>query len=80
MNLLGIDYGTTSVKAVLFDEDLNQLATFSEDYTLITKGDTVEFPAEKYWEILESILKKVSAEHKVDALLLACLKLNIEAK
>ncbi len=68
MNLLGIDYGTTSVKAVLFDENLNQLATFSEDYTLITKGDTVEFPAERYWEILLGILDKVQAEYKVDAL------------
>lgn len=68
MNLLGIDYGTTSVKAVLFDENLNQLATFTEDYTLITKGDTVEFPAEKYWEILLGILDKVQAEYKVDAL------------
>ena len=68
MNLLGIDYGTTSVKAVLFDENLNQLATFSEDYTLITKGDTVEFPAERYSEILLGILDKVTAEYKVDAL------------
>ena len=25
MNLLGIDYGTTSVKAALFDEKLNQI-------------------------------------------------------
>ena len=68
MNLLGIDYGTTSVKAVLFDENLNQLATFSEDYTLITKGDTVEFPAENYWKNLLGILDKVEDEYKVDAL------------
>ena len=47
MNFLGIDYGTTSVKAALFDEKLNQLAVFTEDYTLKTKDNIVEFEAEK---------------------------------
>jgi sugar (pentulose or hexulose) kinase len=32
MKCLGIDFGTTSVKAVLFDENLNEIATASEDY------------------------------------------------
>ncbi len=68
MNLLGVDYGTTSVKAALFDEDLNQLACVSEDYTLKTKGDIVEFEAERYWEIFKTALGKISETGKVDAL------------
>ena len=68
MNLLGIDYGTTSVKAALFDEKLNQLCCLSEDYTLKTKGDIVEFEAEKYWDILKKLLAEVREEATVDAL------------
>ena len=68
MNLLGVDYGTTSVKAALFDESLNQLACISEDYTLKTKGDIVEFEAERYWEIFKTALGKIEETGKVDAL------------
>jgi len=68
MNFLGIDYGTTSVKAALFDEKLNQLAVFTEDYTLKTKDNIVEFEAEKYWEILLKILNAVRKEHSIDAI------------
>ena len=46
MNCLGIDFGTTSVKAVLFDENLNQIAENTEDYSLKTKGDIVELESE----------------------------------
>ena len=59
MKCLGIDYGTTSVKAALFDENLNQLSVLSKDYTLITKGDTVEFPAENYVSILKELLSEI---------------------
>ncbi len=68
MNCLGIDYGTTSVKATLFDEKLNEIGHVSEDYTLKTIGDTVEFRAESYWEILERVLKNLGAKAKIDAL------------
>ena len=47
MKLLGIDYGTTSVKAALFDENLQQSVCLSEDYTLKIKDDIVEFEAVK---------------------------------
>ena len=59
MKCLGIDYGTTSVKAALFDENLNQSSVLSKDYTLITKGDTVEFPAENYVSILKELLSEI---------------------
>ena len=68
MNCLGIDYGTTSVKAVLFDENLSELASFSESYTLNTRGNIVEFEAEKYWEILNRAISEISKVAKIDCL------------
>lgn len=68
MNLLGADFGTTSVKAVLFDEKLNQLAESTEDYTVKTSGNIVELEAEKYWELLKNAIVNTGKEHKIDAL------------
>lgn len=68
MNFLGIDYGTTSIKAALFDKDLEQSLCISKDYTLNIKDDLVEFEAVKYWEFLESILSEVIPKAKPDAL------------
>ena len=42
-NLLGIDFGTTALKACLFDEEGNRLASESAQYKLITKGDYNNF-------------------------------------
>ena len=60
MNLLGVDFGTTSVKAVLFDEKLNELCSSCEEYTLKASGDIVELEAEKYWELMQNALKNIS--------------------
>ena len=48
MNLMGIDMGTTSVKTAVFNEKLEQQMQTTADYTLESKGDRVEFEAEKY--------------------------------
>ena len=64
MNFLGIDYGTTSVKAALFDEKLEQKLCLSEDYTLKVKDEIVEFEPLAYWDILKNIVEKVSQEFK----------------
>ncbi len=68
MNFLGVDYGTTSVKAVLFDDKFNTLSSVTEDYTLKTKGNIVEFEAEKYWDIFQKSLSEVQKISSVDAL------------
>ena len=51
---LGIDVGTTSLKACAFDENANCVKTVVKDYTLETKGDYVEFPAEDYWTLTKN--------------------------
>ncbi len=68
MNFLGIDYGTTSVKAGLFDEKLNQISIDSKDYTLISKGDTVEFDADSYVDIFKELISEIGKENSIDAL------------
>lgn len=68
MNLLGIDIGTTSVKAAAFDEGLKCLHTSTADYTLDTHGDIVEFDAESYWSIVKGEIEKAKAVCKIDAL------------
>ncbi len=68
MNLMGIDMGTTSVKTVLFNEKLEELKRLCADYTLESKGDIIEFEAEKYWDIVRGEVDKILAELGVDAL------------
>ena len=68
MNLMGIDMGTTSVKTVLFNEKLEELKRLCADYTLESKGDIIEFEAEKYWDIVRGEIEKVKAELEIDAL------------
>ena len=68
MNCLGMDYGTTSVKAILFDENAKELCSVTRDYTVNAAGNTVELPAEKYLELLFDILAEIGREHKIDCL------------
>ena len=68
MNCLGIDFGTTSVKAVLFDENLKTLAESTEDYTLKTSGNIVELEPEKYWSLLTNALENIKKSAAVDCL------------
>ena len=68
MNLLGIDFGTTSVKSVMFDEKFNELASTLQDYTLKTQGDRVEFETDKYFELLVNAIKEAKAKASIDAL------------
>ncbi len=68
MNLLGIDFGTTSVKSVMFDENFTEIASTLEDYTLNTSGDRVEFPAEEYFTLLKNAVENAGRTAPVDAL------------
>ena len=66
--LLGIDIGTTSLKGCVFDEHGNELASVTKAYTLITEGDRVEFPAERYFELFKEAYDELSTQGKIDAL------------
>ena len=68
MKLLGIDFGTTSVKAQLFNESLEVLDSCMLDYSLKSSGSTVELEAEKYLSLLDTVIEKMSGKHKIDAL------------
>lgn len=67
-NLLGADIGTTSLKMILYDEDGNKLRSLKRDYTLITKGSTVEFAAEEYWQMFLSCFNEIKSEYEINAL------------
>ena len=66
MNLMGIDVGTTSIKAALFNEKLEQLYSANIDYTIESHNDIVEFDGEKYWELIKEELDRISLD--IDAL------------
>ncbi len=68
MHLMGIDMGTTSVKTCVFTERLVEKMKLCADYTLESKGDIIEFPAEEYWNIVRGEVDKVLSELSVDAL------------
>ena len=68
---LGIDIGTTSIKAAVFTKDGERLALRSVDYTLDTDPVTgyIEFAAEKYVEMCKGVIAELEAEcGKIDAL------------
>lgn len=66
--LLGIDVGTTSLKAAVFDENAVLVKSVTKDYTLNVRGDFVEFPAEQYWEIFLEALTELRAEYPISAM------------
>lgn len=69
--LIGLDIGTTSLKAAMFDGEGKRLAVHSVDYTLDTDAETgfIEFDADKYIEMCREVIDKLEAEcGKADAL------------
>jgi len=61
---LGIDIGTTSLKAAVFDKEGNRLALKLVDYTLDTDPVTgfIEFDAMRYVEMCKSVIHTLSLE------------------
>ncbi len=69
--LLGIDIGTTSLKAAVFDGTGKRLAVRSVDYTLDTDAETgfIEFDANEYIVMCRRVIAELEAEcGKIDAL------------
>jgi len=68
---LGIDIGTTSIKAAVFNSEGERLALRSVDYTLDTDAATgnIEFDADKYVDMCKTVIDELTAEcGKIDAL------------
>ena len=68
MRLLGVDIGTTSLKACVFDENGKEICSVSKAYKLITEGEFVEFPAEEYFNLFKSAYDELSVKTTIDAL------------
>lgn len=66
--ILGMDVGTTSIKAVLFDENATPVKSVTKDYTLLVKGSAVEFPAKEYRDMVVSILDEIRREYPIYAM------------
>ena len=66
--LLGADFGTTSLKACLFDENGELIVSESAGYNLITEGEFVEFPVEEFYRVFMSVIKKITDKYPVDAM------------
>lgn len=66
MFFLGIDAGTTSLKAGLFDERGNARALVNEEYALITPAaDQAELDPEEYWRACIGAVHRVLAQANV---------------
>ncbi len=66
--LLGIDVGTTAMKAGLYDDKLNEIASCSAEYGLITEGDRVECDPETYVKMLTDCIGRVAGGQQIDAI------------
>jgi xylulokinase len=65
--LLGIDAGTTSMKAILFDYEGNIVSSAIEEYALITpEPDFAELKAETYWIACRNAIKRVLKGAKIN--------------
>lgn len=61
---VGLDIGTTAVKACMFDGAGNMLGVGHAEYTLETPApDIVELPPQKYWEAVQSALSQLPSRH-----------------
>ena len=59
-NILGIDVGTTGIKAVVFDQFGNTLDTeYSEYETFFPNPDWVEQDPNTWWNVLKNVLHKL---------------------
>ena len=65
--ILGIDIGTTSLKAAVFNSRGKNLASAVVEYTLLTPDtDIVEAPCQIYMESIQTCMEILSASGKVD--------------
>lgn len=68
MKLLGVDVGTTSIKAAVYDRNGQCISSSHVDYELLKKGDRVEFNADEYFDLFMTAVRKASDDNKISAI------------
>jgi len=65
--LLGIDVGTTELKAALFDEEGREVAAGRAEYSpYIPEPDIVELDAEEYWNSCKKVISEILNSSKIN--------------
>lgn len=62
---IGIDLGTTNIKAALYDEDMHLLGRASAAAEYMRTGDLVEFDADEYFDALIRLLRDLTGGRTV---------------
>ena len=79
--LLGIDAGTTAMKAVLFDQEGHSLGQASQEYQLHTPApDRVELEPERYWAACCNCTQSLLAKTNVDPQAIAALAISSQGE
>ncbi len=60
---IGVDLGSTNLKAALYDENLNCIAQKSTPVAYIRQGEFIEFDAKQYFDSLVMLLSQLANEH-----------------
>ncbi len=60
---IGVDLGSTNLKAALYDKNLTCIAQKSAPVEYIRQGEFIEFDAEKYFNDLAVLLRQLAAEN-----------------
>ncbi len=65
--VIGIDLGTTSIKALLLSSKGDLIATSGEEYLLdYGPGETCELDPELYWEVASRVIKSLILKARID--------------
>ena len=62
---IGVDLGTTNVKAALYSKDMELIDRKSSPVEYIREGNHVEFDADEYFEVLVELLGSVLSAHDI---------------
>ena len=68
---IGVDLGSTNLKAALYNENLTCIAQKGAPVEYIRQGEFIEFDAEKYFDDLTAILRELMAENPGEVLEIA---------
>ena len=79
--LIGVDLGTTAIKAALFNSKGKKVAAQEKEHKLLTPAAlTVEQSADVYWDTFCHCVKSVAAQAKVDKNDIAAISLSAQGE